>query len=91
MVDKTYDALADLNADTDTTLVEGLFSQPEDTVVVVNESPMGSPVATSPEQITLDMNEEPELVGYAPDDGPVQLNMFGGYVQVNRKGKHIKS
>jgi len=91
MVDKTYDALADLNADTDTTLVEGLFSQPEDTVVVVNESPMGSPVATSPYQITLDMNEEPELVGYAPDDGPVQLNMFGGYVQVNRKGKHIKS
>jgi hypothetical protein len=87
MANKTYDALGDFNDDGDMTLVQGLFSQPDDKVVMVNESPMGSPVATSPYQTVLDLGEEviEELIGA----GTVQLNMFGGYTKVNRKGKHI--
>jgi len=87
MSDKTYDTLADLNDKGNLTLAGALFSQPDDQVVVVNESPMGSPVAASPYQTVLDLDPlvGEELIGV----GPVQFDIFGGYTKVNRKGKHV--
>ena len=70
---KSYKDLSELN-DADG-LVKGLFSQPGDKEVVVTESPMGSPVASSPFM--------PVLAGLETIEGPAQLTMFGAPVAVD--------